>query len=842
MKTDVSVPTLDFLRLIFPLDPGDDERAGDLVKFHAVDAAHDWPGAVHWLTRAELHSLDGRDIAALGFQTVGKDVYFCPHGYNRSDPRGRVKKEDAVDLIDVAWVELDDGDINPERFSPPPSIVVHTSGDPVKREARYHIYWLLDRPVAKEAVQEINYRLCYGNHLKRDTGGWDLTQLLRVPGSTSYKRAEPFPVTVVFCDPARRYAPGDFSDLPAAPPRLNPASVPPPSEDTLPTRSEVEAKYAFSRELIDLLDRRKEDRSKALWRVYTLCYQMGMPAEWCYAVVRGSANDKFTEFRFNGADDLWRDLKKGYHMAGTPGDQPILRRLRAIRATPTKDLPAAEKRRAIADEVWTDLIAHGRVYFDKERREAYYYDSRRVIPMEHTNRDWKVLLNIRYDINEAEAEFDPVDRQLYAYAYDRGEPISLRTLAYWDRVRHLLYVYNNDGTVYRLDGDRIDAVENGTDGVLFRDGQGDPWLAAPTAQTADGEPPPTLCDDVLGLPNYVDQVRPHSRREAIQILRLWFYSLFFAEHMEARPHLVIWGPADSGKTISLQAIAELLVGNGAKVATIPSDRKEFETVVSNSHHAFFDNVDSPNKWLKDCLAEVATGIQFSRRVLYTNNDLTTYRVQCHIGLTCREQWFARADVATRLVVLETEKRAKKLNPTVLFDRIRLHRGAIWHEILADLNKVVAHLRWHAPSEQTLRMAGFADFVVAACAALGLPADAVLATIHGNQQHTALANTPIWSALDAWLRHKDPVTDQQKNDGQLITTARLYQELRRVAEAQGNVKEWDQAVPNPRSFSNQLRELVPDLETKVEVEFHRKDPCNQYRFALKPDPFAQETTT
>ena len=267
---------------------------------------------------------------------------------------------------------------------------------------------------------------------------------------------------------------------------------------------------------------------------------------------------------------------------------------------------------------------------------------------------------------------------------------------------------------------------------------------------------------------------------------------------------------------------------------IPSDRKEFETVVSTRHHCFFDNVDTPNKWLMDALAEVATGIQVTRRVLYTTNDATTYRVQCHLGLTCREQWFARTDVATRLVVLETERRDKKLNPTTIFDRIRRNRDALWHEVLADLNTIVHQFQWYAPPEQQLRMAGFADFVELACAALHLPAARLLDLILGNQHESALDNSPVWVNLDLWLREEDVSTKRLKNNGEWINTVRLHQELRRVSDRAGQAADYDKKVPNPRSLSHQLRELLPDIETKCDVEFQRRDTANRYRFTLKPE--------
>src|SRR5262249_49575909 len=90
-------------------------------------------------------------------------------------------------LGDVCWVELDDPDLRPEGFRPAPSIVVATSA------GRHHLYWQLAEPLPTETIQDINWRLVYGHRVTIDKSGWALTKWLRLPGTGSHNRQDPYP-------------------------------------------------------------------------------------------------------------------------------------------------------------------------------------------------------------------------------------------------------------------------------------------------------------------------------------------------------------------------------------------------------------------------------------------------------------------------------------------------------------------------------------------------------------------------------------------------------------------------------------------------------------------------
>jgi hypothetical protein len=98
-----------------------------------------------------------------------KNIYFCPHGFTE---RRRLEKY-AV-MPNLLWADLDEAD--PKDIKVKPTIAIESS------PGRFVGLWFLeDTPRDKQ----LNRRLTY--FIGADKGGWDMTQVLRVPGTTNYK-------------------------------------------------------------------------------------------------------------------------------------------------------------------------------------------------------------------------------------------------------------------------------------------------------------------------------------------------------------------------------------------------------------------------------------------------------------------------------------------------------------------------------------------------------------------------------------------------------------------------------------------------------------------------------
>ncbi len=102
----------------------------------------------------------------------GREVYFCAHLLT---DRRRVKTN--ATPLTALYVDADGAKPGPKM--PVPTAVVESS------PGREHYYWKLARPVAPKIGESLNHRLALA--MGGDRSGWDLTQLLRPPGTHNRK-------------------------------------------------------------------------------------------------------------------------------------------------------------------------------------------------------------------------------------------------------------------------------------------------------------------------------------------------------------------------------------------------------------------------------------------------------------------------------------------------------------------------------------------------------------------------------------------------------------------------------------------------------------------------------
>lgn len=881
----------EFVRAVLGVDAGIDGYA----RFVVVEAGQKWPGKMLWKSAAELREIDPLSSAEdiLGLDLSNADVFFTPHLFSRVGTN--VTKDDVVAQGVCSWVECDDADLKPDVFVPTPSLVVETS------PGRHHFYWLLSQPVGLAEIEQLNWRLVRGNGLVKDVGGWHLVKFLRLPATRNHKRSgKPSVVRLLKTDVELRYAGVEdarFDVLPDAPSLSDISSgkfdrdEQLPSADTFESREQLEADFLLNNNVRSLLDEQQEDRSTALWRIYNSARRLGMTAVQCYWLVSGSANDKFSQdWRYNKSEGLWHDICRAYaapmNAANTsPMQSKITELLRAKG-------PSREKHRAVSHAIFDDLVLRGRVYYDQNFLEPLYLDTslseldvvsdsmQRVLTIDPRGKSWGFLMASRYGIVESHPEYRPVTAMIAAMVQSTGNFVTPHKVAHFNTENRCLYVYNNGRTMYRLDGKQVVELDNGAEGILFRDTPGAKPFHA-NMQRANGivglggssgsGTIPTLYDALFSVPNYVsekteddgDPTRRHAfatPHEAALLAQGWLYSLFFPEIMAARPHLVITGPTASGKTLFFQLMLELFFGEGRTVTSIPGSKDAFENTVSNHHFIFYDNVDTPNAWFTDSIAEVATGIEYQRRILYTTNDNITVHSRCYIGMTTRDPWFSRTDVATRLVVLEVERRGNYTNPLVLLNRIRRHRADLWGELLCSLNRMVAYISAHADeiiygvgtdagNGSSIRVAAFDKIlrIMEAVAVgpsggpgnVGINADKLVALISQSQASGALEHSALWSALSGWLERTDS-HGMHVNLGRAVRAKDLYASLRFEAGDVGTLRQFERSIASTRSLGRQLQELLPELRTRYDVEVRESTKGFQYVFWKRGEKPTEES--
>lgn len=135
---------------------------------------------------------------ALSKGEEGREVFFCAHLLTASQ---RIKAN-AGEVITL-WGDLD-GAAVPNGSLMPTAVVESSPG-------RYHCYWRLSDAIPPETAERLNQRLAL--KIGADTSGFDLSQLLRVPGTKNHKYEGSPLVEVRDLDGALSYAPAELEKL-----------------------------------------------------------------------------------------------------------------------------------------------------------------------------------------------------------------------------------------------------------------------------------------------------------------------------------------------------------------------------------------------------------------------------------------------------------------------------------------------------------------------------------------------------------------------------------------------------------------------------------------------------
>jgi hypothetical protein len=234
------------------------------------------------------------------------NVYYCPQLLKE-----HVRKKESVASCPSIWADLDE--CPPDKLLIEPSLVVRSSPD------RYQALWVLEEPVEPSIAEAIAKRIAYFHQNDgADTSGWDLSQLLRVPGTHNFKYDEDVGKLHIEVRTVKQsiYRPSDFNSYPTVIGREIGDEIPFIAKDIPSVSSAHEMIQArrntINPELFGLVDQEPPgDWSGVLWRVMMLLFEAGFTREEVYAVADIA---KCNKYKRDGKDalHLWRDVVKAY--------------------------------------------------------------------------------------------------------------------------------------------------------------------------------------------------------------------------------------------------------------------------------------------------------------------------------------------------------------------------------------------------------------------------------------------------------------------------------------------------------------------------------------------------
>lgn len=259
----------------------------------------------------------GDAITFIRSKMLTENTYFCPQLLT-----DKKRRKDNVDLAACIWADLDE--CNPNLLKVPPTIVLETS------LRRYQAIWTLEEPIDGRDAEAIARKIAYfHSDAGSDKSGWDLTQLLRVPGSYNHKYPGtdgPPQVTITAWEDFKYHTSGfhvypqvqgyEYLDM------LFPDNM------ILEKGEEILERYRFRISGVAFTSFYRipeSDRSSSLFFLEMSCLEAGMNLNETFQVCRDAACNKF------GDDDLklWKDVCRAWskydfnkkEAAGPPQDE-----------------------------------------------------------------------------------------------------------------------------------------------------------------------------------------------------------------------------------------------------------------------------------------------------------------------------------------------------------------------------------------------------------------------------------------------------------------------------------------------------------------------------------------
>ncbi|MCH8090605.1 MAG: hypothetical protein IH955_11435, partial [Chloroflexi bacterium] len=401
-----------------------------------------------------------------------------------------------------------------------------------------------------------------------------------------------------------------------------------------------------------------------------------------------------------------------------------------------------------------------------------------------------------------------------------------------------LYIDLGSGRMLRLDGKEITELDNGSDGVLFTPAPfSEPWTYRPDA------PKGILSRTLMGSLNFsTASDSPHTPAQQQVLMIMWLLAIPFESVQPTKPLALLLGPAGSGKSNLWRRVGRMLYGPRFELDTVKRDgENDFLVAVTNSPFVALDNVDHWVPWLDDALATSATGMQVTKKELYTTNRSVSYRARAFLALTARTPRFRREDVAERLIIFTLDKIEERKAENHLLREVQENRDHLMSDYSHMLNAVVGVTDYEI-ADPGMRLADFGNVASRIAASLYMSDEAVeiLEGLKQAQHIYATEENPLYLLLDSWTTQgaKDAAGKMlgATNSGRGILAKQLYLELKQLAEDQG--LKW--RINNPIGLGKQIMAIEEALSIYFTIEKKETRQGNMYTFTRR-DPKEIEDT-
>jgi len=262
-----------------------------------------------WVESKAFHWPGDRDKveAHIARHQDKNDLYYCPNLFSKPQ---RHKEH----VKNPKWLYADLDSVDPRKIELRPTIAIQSS------PGRHQALWRLARPLDPLKHETYNRRLTYAT--RADKGGWDLTQVLRIPGSRNHKYPGKVKVRLRWGDGDKFTLTKVKGYLDGVEVNLSDIQLPETADLLLPAESAKTIRERVFRSLDQrgrVLLKSTEatgDRSASLWELECRLLEAGLAPEEVFVVVKSTVWNKY-DSRRDADIQLWREVQKAHLHVGS---------------------------------------------------------------------------------------------------------------------------------------------------------------------------------------------------------------------------------------------------------------------------------------------------------------------------------------------------------------------------------------------------------------------------------------------------------------------------------------------------------------------------------------------
>lgn len=329
------------------------------------------------------------------------------------------------------------------------------------------------------------------------------------------------------------------------------------------------------------------------------------------------------------------------------------------------------------------------------------------------------------------------------------------------------------------------------------------------------------------------------------VLTCYIISIFIPEIIKAAP--ILHGPQGAAKSMLEKYIKKLVDPTSVELLTFPKDVNELVQQLAHNYVAYYDNVSHIYEWVSDLLCRAITGMGFSKRALWTNEDDIAYSFKRAVGLNGINIAATKPDLLHRSLIIklediEDEDRRDEVDDLwPAFYQLRPQLLGFIFDVLVKVLRVIQD-EGGIKLDRKPRMSEWSKLCEIISRCMGNPENEFMRSYYRNlkvQSDEVIEGNPLAQCIQMFMAEQIVLEDGQKKERRKEwsgTASDLLQQLKQIASNQLGINTDDKKVHWPRA-PNALTRALPHLtgslkSVNIEVTISRDSQTNLSRITIR----------